>query len=126
MQLTVTQLVERIAQYVGGQMEVQNLREGYLYRGEVKTIAVDGDKIKVAFAWIAQGKGFPPFPTQWINHDRLDHAFRFSSVGHIGPGTEGGDRLLLQSLIGELIVIYPPDGSKLDPAKVEGLQFAPP
>ena len=125
MQLT-TQMVER---FKGGQMEIQNENEGYLYRGEVETIAVENNTLRVKFVWVAKGEGGPPFPDKWIRdeHTTYDASLEIYSVSNIGSSGEevgGSDRLCLNSpIVGELVVLYPPDGSKLDPAKVEGLQL---
>ena len=126
MQLT-TQVVER---FKGGQMEIQNQGESYLYRGEVESIAVENNVLQVKFAWVAKGEGFPPLPNKWVKDDRLDYAasLEIYSTSNIGPsdGEVGGsDRLCLNSsIIGEIVILFPPDGSKLDPSKVEGLQLA--
>ena len=116
--------------YVGGQMEIQNPDEEYIYRGEVKTIVVANNELQVTFVWLAKGEGFPPIPQKGGRDDRLDYAASLEvySASNIGPGggdVVGGDRLCLNSsIVGETVVLFPPDGSKLDPAKVEGLQLA--
>lgn len=125
MQLTTEGLVP----YIGGQMEIQNLGEGYLYRGEVSAIVVEGTELRAKFAWLAKGKGDGPFPAGWIKADRLDYAasLEIYSVNNIGKSEAGGgDRLcLLSRIVGETVILYPADGSKLDPAKVEGLHLVP-
>jgi hypothetical protein len=111
-----------LEKYVGGQMEIQNRGESYIFRGEIKTIAIDAteQELVVKFNWLAKGDGFPPIPNKWVNQGRLDYAAGvelFSSCSDIG-----NDRLCFGSqIIGELVVLYPPGGSVLDPAKVEGL-----
>ena len=127
MQLT-TQVVAR---FQGGQMEIQNQNEGYLFRGEVATIAVENSELRVKFTWLAKGEGFPPIPQKWVKDDRLDYTasleiYSVSKIGSSGEEVGGGDsRLCLNSLIvGETVVLFPPNGSKLDPAKVEGLRLA--
>ncbi len=126
MQLT-TQLVER---FTGGQIEIQNQDEGYLYRGEIETIVVENNELRVKFAWLAKGEGFPPVPQKWVKADRPDYTaslelFSASDIGSSGHDTGGDSRLCLNScIVSEIVVLYPPNGSKLDPSKVEGLQFA--
>ena len=121
---------EIVAQYVGGQMEIQNQGEGYLYRGEIKSIAVENNELKVKFAWLAKGEGFPPLPKKWVKDDRLDYAasleiYSASDIGSSGHEVGGDSRFCLNSpIVGETCVLYPPNGSKLDPSKVEGLQLA--
>ena len=129
MQLTT----QTVARFIGGQMEIQNQNEGYMFRGEVKTIAVENNELKVKFAWLAKGEGYPPFPKKWVNEDNLDYgaSLEIYSASDIGPGSTddgiGGDsRLCLNSsIVGETVVLFPPNGSKLDPAKVEGLKPVP-
>src|SRR3989344_5277936 len=126
MQLT-TQAVER---FKGGQMEIQNPNEGYMYRGEVETIGVENNELKVKFAWLAKGEGFPPIPKKWVKDDRLDYSasleiYAVSDIRSSGHDTGGDSRICLNSfIVGETVVLFPPNGSKLDPAKVEGLQLA--
>lgn len=110
---------ELLSGFVGGQLEIQNQNEGYLYRGEVESAEVDDDSIKVRFAWLAKGEGYPPVPTRWVKDDQLDYSagLMLCSASDIGDG-----RLAVNvSIVWELLVFFPPDGSKLDPAKVEGL-----
>ncbi len=120
-----TQIVER---FVGGQMEIQNQDEGYMYRGEVKTIAVENSKLWVKFAWLAKGEGFPPIPQKWVKDDNLGYSvsleiFSASDIGSSGHDTGGDNRIcLISPIMGETVVLFPPNGSRLDPAKVVGLE----
>lgn len=122
-QLT-TQTFER---FKGGQMEVQNQGEGYLYRGEIKTITVENNALKVTFVWLARGEGFPPIPQRWVKHDRLVietslESYAVSDIGSSGYDVDGDSRVCLHApIIGEIVVLYPPNGSRLDPSRVEGL-----
>ncbi len=112
---------ETLARFVGGQLEIQNEGEYYIFRGEVETVEVVDKNVKVKFAWLAKGKnGFPP--DGWINDDNLDYA---ASI-EIYFATDIGDgRVAMNSpLVGEFAVFFPPNGSKLDPAKVDGLKLA--
>jgi hypothetical protein len=113
--------------FVGGQMEIQNPNENYIFRGKIKTIAVVGEDLVAKFTWLAKGKGDLPVPEGWVKDDKLDYSINLGtcSVSNIGPSDGeigGGDRICITSpIVGENLVLYPPDGSKLDPAKVEGL-----
>ena len=112
-------LKTKVDSYVGGQMEIQNQVEEYLYRGKIERIAVEGNELRVRFAWVAKGEGYPPLPKRWVKDDRLDYAISLEicSVSDTGDG-----RICLQSPIThELAVLFPKNGSKLDPSKVEGL-----
>ena len=126
MQLTT----QAVARFKGGQMEIHNRNEGYMYRGEVETIAVENNELRVKFAWLAKGEGFPPIPQKWVKDDRLDYTasleiYSASDIGSSGHDTGDDSRICLNSFIAsETVVLFPPNGSKLDPAKVEGLQLA--
>lgn len=116
---------EIAARYAGGQLEVQNASEGYLYRGEIATATVEGNgsdaTFKATLAWNAKGEGYPPFPERWVNNTKLTYGASLSiySVSDIGDG-----RILLQSsIVGETTTLFPPDGSKLDPSEVVGLKL---
>ncbi len=118
-----------LAAFIGGQFEVQNTDEKYIYRGEIKTAEVVGGELSMTFSWMARGEGFPPIPTGWVNESNLTYEASLGDYAYIasdiGPGREGGDnRLCIHStLIGELGVFYPPNGSKLDPTRVKGLEL---
>jgi hypothetical protein len=112
-------LKDRVTSYVGGQMEIQNPGEKYLYRGEVGQISVENNELRVNFNWLAKGEGFLPLPNRWVIEDGLDYSasLEIYSASDIGDG-----RLCLNSpIVGETVVLYPKNGSRLDPAKVEGL-----
>jgi hypothetical protein len=108
--------------FAGGQIEVQNPGEGYFYRGEIATATVEGTGVKETFRaalkWNAQGVG-APLPSRWVNATDLTYeaSLRIYRVSDIGDG-----RILLQSPeLGEIATLFPPNGSKLDPGRVEGL-----
>ena len=108
---------EALAKYVGGQMEIQNQKRGYIYRGEVKSITIEHGELRVTFAWFATGEGFPP--RRWVKYARTDYA---ATLDTYGASDIGNARLALHSSsTGELIVLFPLGGSRLDPARVEGL-----
>jgi len=70
---------------------------------------------------MAKGEGFPPLPSRWVNDDRLtyDAILMIYTITDIGDG-----RIMLTSfIIGETVVLFSPDGSKLDPSRVEGLNL---
>lgn len=121
---------ELVRPFIGGQAEIQNPGEGYVFRGEVEAIVVEDGELKIRFVWLAKGRGYPPIPTGWDKEDRLDYAVSLricqaSNIGPSGSDVGGDDRIsLLSHITGETVVLYPPNGSKLDPAQVEGLELA--
>ena len=113
-----------VARFVGGQMEIQNKGEGYMFRGEIQKIEVAEaeNELRVKFAWIAKGEGYPPLPKRWVRDEQVDYAASLEvyTASDIGPSETGGSRLCFQSsIVGETVVLFPPDGSKLDRSKVE-------
>ena len=126
MQLTT----EMLKRFVGGQMEIQSESGRYLYRGEIQAITVENNELRVKFTWLAKGEGFPPIPQKWIKAAFVDYkaSLDIYSTNDIGPSDAeiGGDsRLcLMSSILDEIAALFPPNGSKLDPTEVEGLQLA--
>lgn len=119
MQLT-TQTVER---FRGGQMEIWRDNENCLYRGEIESIAVEDNELRVRFAWLAKREGFPPFLKKWVKDDHLDYAANLTvySVSNIGFGFDGNRKLGLRLVfVNETIMLFPPNGDKLDSSDVEG------
>ncbi|HJP80774.1 MAG TPA: hypothetical protein VJ841_00050 [Candidatus Saccharimonadales bacterium] len=113
---------ETAARYAGGQLEVQNRGEDYLYRGEIAAATVEGAgedaTFKVTFKWVAKSEG----PGRWVNDTNLTYeaSLLIYSVSDIG----GGRTCLQSPIVGEIVVLFPPNGSKLDPSKVEGLNLS--
>jgi hypothetical protein len=112
----------QLDRYVGGQIEITMPGAGEVYRGEIATAVLDGDVIHFTMTWMAANT-FPP--NDWTKDDKLTYDLElrvFFTIQDIGPGSEGGNRLLLESPpLDERIVLYPPDGSRLDPSRVVGL-----
>ena len=114
-------LKDRLTPYVGGQMEIQNQREGYMYLGEVAEIGIENDKLKAKFKWLAKAEGFPPLPTGWVKDNIIDY---YASLEIYSSSDIGDGRIALTSpAVGETVVLFPRNGSKLDPAKVKGLDI---
>lgn len=112
-------LTDEILQaYVGGQLEITNAVEGYIYRGEIEQASIEGNDLHVRFKWIARMEGL-----EWHSQPGLDYfvdTMLLVSVSDIGEG-----RLHYQvNLVWERGTFFPPDGSKLDPGRVIGLQPA--
>ncbi len=114
---------EVLIAFIGGQIEIQNEGEGYILRGQIKAAEVTSrNDFRVTLDWMAEGKGFPPQGWNTIKMRRYEASLEIYSVSNIGPSPQGGDdRLCLNSSVtGELVVLFPANGSKLDTSKVEG------
>ena len=116
-------LIQDVKRYVGGQMETQNPSEEYMYRGEIATISIENDELRVRFAWLAKGEGYPPLPQRWVNDTDPSHLNYAASLEIYSASDIGDGRLALHSqIVDETVVLFPSDGSKLDPSKVVGLE----
>ena len=109
-----------LAKFVGGQLEVQNRNEGYLYRGEIATVGIKGEDLVATLNWNARGEGYPPIPTRWVNDtEHLSYGANLSIYEVVQNDRE---RLTLSSgITGEITVLFAKGGSRLAPSKVEGL-----
>lgn len=109
---------EVLAPFVGGQLEVQNQIEEYLYRGEIASIKVENDSLNIKFTWLAL---LGP-DRKWRKTENTDYSvsLQIISVSDIGEG-----RLHFSVMyISERSTLFPADGSKLDPKNIIGLDLA--
>ena len=113
-------LMNIVKSYTGGQMEIQNPSEKYLYRGEIKSIDVVKTDLVVKFSWLAKGVGYPPIPQNWVKDNRLD----YSACLEIYQQVELNDKRFCMNspITNEIVILFPKEGSRLDPAKVAGLE----
>ena len=117
---------ELLQKYVGGELELQNERFGHCYRGQIKTMEIRKGRLWVTFNWIAKAVDYPPFPTKWAidkweDYHPLLSSFSATNIGPSGPEIGGSDRLFLEfPVLGDKVVLFPPDGSKLDPSRIQG------
>jgi hypothetical protein len=114
---------EMLTPYAGGQLELQNIDGNYMYRGQIATIEVVDDTLVVTLDWMAKNLDYPATTSRWMAHDDLEYqaSLEIYSASDFGTG-----HICLQSRItGELVVLFLPGLSTLDPAKVEGLVLSP-
>ena len=111
---------ESLARFVGGEAEIQSQNENYLYRGEIATITVNNGILAIEFAWQAKNcGGAPPQTTQeWENQEDLTYGIELQLFAQSDLGQ---DRLGLYSpIMGELVSLFPSDGSKMNPENIIG------
>jgi len=106
--------------YVGGQAEIQNAVEEYIYRGQISDISIKDNELHLRFDWLARGVGNPP--TRWVN----DRKRNYDADLGIYFGKEIGEgRYYLESPItNELLVLYPKGGSSLGKPKAQADEVA--
>lgn len=118
--VTESLTTESLARFVGGEAEIQNSVEDYVYRGEIAEIKVDGGELVVRFAWNAKNRGGPSsgLNPEWDNEPDLDYAISLAIYPHSDIGN--GRMALSSHIMNELTTLFPADGSKLNPERVSG------
>ena len=113
---------ELVEMYVGGQIEVQNTPEGYIFRGDVETITFQDGELIVQPVWLAEGEGFPPRVTKWVRTDPKEYGASLRAYDILD--FKGEKLVLFCPSTGELTALIPKGGSRLEPSEVEGLEEA--
>lgn len=115
-------LAQAIAQYVGGQLEIQHHTQHYLYRGEIKSVEIgtgeNEGELVIKFKWLAKmGEN-----GEWQNETDLDYAISMD-LAYFSRISD--NRIYYEvAIVDEFGTFFPPDGTKLDPKKVNGLVLA--
>lgn len=128
--------------YIGGELEIQNEIENYMYRGKVATVSVTDGILKVKFAWLARAinddGGNSVLPTNgWIEDDNLSYSLTlFVGPDASIPGDEGIQLVSARALDtrglvissgvhNELLVFFLPGKSQLNADRVRWLPEGP-
>ncbi len=113
-----------LSRFIGGEAEIQNSVEDYLYRGEIASIKIERNTLVIEFAWFAKNRGGPlggekGFSMEWDNESNLHYA---AGLDIYSPSNLSDGRLAFESwMTGELLVLFPVDGSKMNPEGIHGL-----
>ena len=101
--------------FVGGDLETQE--DGFIYRGPIKRIWVEDGKLIIVSSWSARmPKDMSSGWSVYENHNLI------KSIGTFQPVVIGEGRVQFVLPLLGFAVIFPKGGSKLDPAKVDGLE----
>ena len=107
-----------LAGFVGGDVEIQNPNEGYLYRGPTTNLKVENGILKIEFEWMAQGEGYPPIPSRWVSTNKTKYEADLMFCSEMKEDSLG--RIVFTyNAVGEIVVIFPVNGSKLGIEKVK-------
>ncbi len=119
MSLTIT--ADFLQRFVGGQLEYENTMGHYRFRGEIERVWIEGSKnatMYVLLKWLAEmGED-----SRWHGAvDTLDYSVGLAETSF----SEADDSTVhyVSTLIQEKGTFFPPEGSRLDPLEVEGLQL---
>ena len=113
---------EKIAEFVGGDMQIQCRICGYLYRGPIKSATIENNMLLVKFAWLAKREGYPSLPIKWKKEENFASLgfvrnLKFYDISEIGNG-----RICLYNPTRDGLLTLFPANDNLDPAKVKGLK----
>lgn len=100
---------------VGGDIEIQV--EGNVFRGPIKSIYREGKMVVIENRWTAKMMG----DGRWARKRGYD-VCKVNAL-EVGPTDFGQGRIAFQAPPMGMFIIFPKDGSKLDPSKVEGLDI---
>ena len=133
---------DRLSQFVGGEIEIQNGAENYTYRGQIATIAVVDEILTVTMRWFARAVDTDGnrsrFPTgDWAEEE--DPSYRLTVIFPPSPQIQGGQALELvtvteigegrffisSAFYNEVITLFPQGGSQLPHDKVRWLPDGP-
>jgi len=102
---------------VGGDIEAQEC--GDVYRGPIESITIDGDMVIIKSAWMAKLPNGLHGSGEWEKWGITQLVF---NAKFIKPQDIGSGRIFFQMPTLGVATIFPKGGSKLDPAKVKGLE----
>jgi hypothetical protein len=103
---------------VGGDIEAQD--SGDVYRGPIESITMKGDAVSIKSTWMAKLPGGIGSDSGWEKWHITQMSF---SINFVTPQDIGDGRILFQIPGLGVTTIFPKGGSKLDPAKVRGLDL---
>ena len=99
--------------YIGGDGETQEGED--VFRGPIKEIKLDGEYVHIELEWCAKLR---ERQLPWRKHHITKTFFRTDMVT---PRVDSDGRVVIHISYLGTTVLFPKGGSKLDPAKVEGL-----
>jgi hypothetical protein len=109
---------ERVAAFVGGELEIHNSAENYLYRGPITSIVLEGDELRFELKWMAINNGGPNKPTEMWTMS-TDEAYPTSLT--VLSISDAPGQLTVCSRHGERGILFPPRGNKLSPGRIRSL-----
>ena len=106
--------------FIGGEIEHQENPEG-VFRGPIVDIAIVDNTLTITTEWIAHMPLLNGFPAGgWSVAENRPFQYTIDDDLLSPPRDIGEGRVIFQSPF-SLISLFPQDGSKLDPQRVQGL-----
>jgi hypothetical protein len=112
---------ERLAEFVGGDMEIRLYRFNLLFRGLIETATIDDrGTLIVRFKWLAVNTGGPRQPeATWTTEKLMEYSRDL--LTYTEERASDGQIRLNSPIHEEVAILFPPNGEHLDPARVAGL-----
>jgi hypothetical protein len=114
---------DTLDRYEGGQLEIHDPRRGYLSRGEIDGISLNGADVRITFTWRAERRGYPQASGHWANDTELSYTVSLSDFSYSEIGLR---RVCLSSQTPDdavTLTFYMQGEPGLDPAEVDGLEL---
>jgi len=125
----VTVTHDELAPYIRGQVLIEDFDNRLLHRGEIRSFALDNDRLILEFTWLVLASGFSFQGKKRWKQDP-DTSYPLINIGSykmvdIGPGHMGGDSrmVLLSADTCKTVVFYPINGDKFDPTRLKGFNL---
>ncbi len=106
--------INTILPYRGGQIEVHNAREDYLFRGQINKLILKDDVLIITLAWITNARGHAQ-SLRWVRAEVRAHQVKLEEYELI-PTQDASLRFQSPS-IGELIILSLPGVRVLNPQR---------
>jgi len=99
---------ESLEKYIGGQAEIKNLGEGYLFRGRIERITIDNRELKIKFEWLAKKRDHYSSSQKWFITNLTEYVVGYEIYSQCK--NVGKNRLSLGSAIAsDKIILFPPE-----------------
>jgi len=113
---------ELLLKYIGGQLVLANTEAGYLKRGDIKEIKLQGEpnnqELFVSFAWFAKNRGQPLEPgDDWVKINAQDLTFKLKNC-EIADEGEGRISLWNPVLCESAVLILPDDELRIGHSEI--------
>ena len=107
---------ENMAKFEGGVALITNSSKGYFYRGQIKSVVVEGITMLVSFDWLIMNDGGANIPSStWVKIDNSDHKVPLRIF--MASKGDGVDICFYSGLKDEQVIMYTPEAKleEIDP-----------
>jgi len=116
--MTIQEFLDNKDKYIGGEAESQE--DGNIYRGPIQSIEEDRNSVLIQLEWCAK----MPKSEGNFEWESWSKSFLYFDRDKVSVSDIGEDRLFFNIPPLGIMTLFPKGGSKLDPAKVKGLNIS--